>query len=112
MIMVKDNPELRGKGGCWCVITEVHDFSCIVRLWDGNYQVKPENLKELPYSNDQQEKVRELCDRLSKLYDPKMEETAKAVLASLGKIHRPWLTELEEGLLQFLEGMKIDKGRA
>ncbi len=104
MIMVKDNPELRGKGGCWCVISEVHDFSCTVRLWDGDYQVKPENLKELSYSNEQQEMVRELSDRLSKLYDPEMEYTAKAVLASLGRIDRPWLTEFEEGLLTFLEG--------
>ena len=103
MIMVKDNPDLRGKGGCWCVITEVHDFSCTVRLWDGDYQVKPENLKELPYSNEQQEVVRKLCDRLSKLYDPEMEDTAKAVLASLGRIDRPWLTEFEERLLIFLE---------
>ena len=107
MIMVKDNPDLRGKGGCWCVISEVHDFSCTVRLWDGNYQVKPENLKELPYSNEQQEMVRKLCDRLTKLYDPEMEETAKAVLASLGRIDRPWLTELEEGLLTFLEEKRI-----
>ncbi len=103
MIMVKDNPDLRGKGGFWCVITEVHDFSCTVRLWDGTYQVKPENLKELPYSNEQQEEVRKLCDRLSKLYDPEMEETAKAVLASLGRIDRPWLTEFEEKVLTFLE---------
>ncbi len=103
MIMVKDNPDLRGKGGCWAVIKEVHDFSCTVRLWDGDYQVKPENLKQLPYSNEQQEMVRKLCDRLSKLYDPEMEDTAKAILASLGKIDRPWLTKLEEGLLHFLE---------
>ncbi|MGK7955143.1 MAG: hypothetical protein AB4063_07755 [Crocosphaera sp.] len=103
MIMVKDNPDLRGKGGCWCVITAVHDFSCTVRLWDGEYQVKPENLKQLPYSNEQQEQVRKLSDRLSKLYDPEMEETAKAILASLGRIDRPWLTEFEEKLLTFLE---------
>ena len=107
MIMVKDNPDLRGKGGCWCVITEVHDFSCTVRLWDGNYQVKPENLKELPYSNEQQEMVRKLCDRLSKLYDPEMEDTAKAVLASLGRIDRPWLTEFEEKVLRMLEESRI-----
>ena len=103
IIMVKDNPDLRGKGGCWCVITEVHNFSCTVRLWDGTYQVKPENLKDLPYSNEQQEMVRKLCDRLTKIYYPEMDETAKAVLSSLGKIDRPWLTEIEESLLTLLE---------
>ena len=102
-IIIKGNPELKGKGGCWAVITTVNDFSCSVQLWDGDYQVKPENLKEFPYSNEQQEEVRKLCDRISKLYDPEMEETAKAVLASLGKIDRPWLTEIEESLLGILE---------
>ncbi len=65
--------------------------------------MKPENLKDLPYSNEQQEAVRELSDRLSKLYHPEMEDTAKALLASLGKIDRPWLTEFEERLLTFVE---------
>jgi hypothetical protein len=32
-----------------------------------------------------------------------MEETAKAILASLGRIDRPWLTEFEEKVLGFLE---------
>jgi hypothetical protein len=32
MIMVKSNPDLRGKGGCWAVITEVHNFSCTVTV--------------------------------------------------------------------------------
>jgi hypothetical protein len=44
-----------------------------------------------------------LSERLSKLYDPEMEETAKAILASLGRIDRPWLTDIEESLLAVLE---------
>ena len=103
-IIIKGNPDLKGKGGCWAVITAVNDFSCSVQLWDGEYQVKPENLKDLLYSNEQQEQIRELSDRISKLYDPEMEETARAVLASLGKIDRPWLTDIEESLLAVLEG--------
>ncbi|MHC5862156.1 hypothetical protein [Nostoc sp.] len=27
-ILVKDNPELRGKGGCWAIVSAVNDFSC------------------------------------------------------------------------------------
>ncbi|WP_260446330.1 MULTISPECIES: hypothetical protein [unclassified Nostoc] len=38
-ILVKDNPDLRGKGGCWCIVVAVHDFSCTVRLWDGELTV-------------------------------------------------------------------------
>lgn len=105
-IIVKDNPELRGKGGCWAVITEVHNFSCTVRLWDGEYQVKLEHLKAFPYAITDKDKkfFLELCDRLSKLYNSEMEETAKAILFSLGKIDRPWLTELEERVLRVVEG--------
>jgi hypothetical protein len=27
-ILAKDNPELRGKSGCWAIVTQVNDFSC------------------------------------------------------------------------------------
>ena len=107
MIMVKDNPDLRGKGGCWCVISEVHNFTCTVRLWDGNYQVKPENLKELPYSNEQQEEVRKLCDRLSKITLDEVEKPMKDFLRGLGRIDRPWLTDYEEKVLSMLEESSI-----
>ena len=103
MIMVKDNPELRGKGGCWAVITEVHNFSCTVRLWDGNYQVKPENLKELPYSNEQQEMVRKLFYRLSKITLDEVEKPMKDFLKGLGRLDRPWLSDYEEKVLTMLE---------
>ncbi len=29
-IIPKDNPELRGKGGCWCIVNHVGEFSCTV----------------------------------------------------------------------------------
>jgi hypothetical protein len=102
-ILVKDNPELRGKGGCWGIVTAVGEFSCTVRLWDGEYQLQPEYLKELPYSPAQKEEARILSDRLSRLYHPDLEETARAILASLGQIERPFLTPLEEELLAVLE---------
>ena len=47
--------------------------------------------------------VRKSSDRLTKLYNPEMEETAKAVLASLGRIDRPYLTEFEEKVLKVIE---------
>ena len=102
-ILVKDNPELRGKGGCWGIVTAVGEFSCTVRLWDGEYQLQPEYLKELPHSPAQKEEARQISDRLSRLYHPDLEETARAILASLGQIQRPFLTPLEEELLAVLE---------
>ncbi|OKH53237.1 hypothetical protein NIES2101_11665 [Calothrix sp. HK-06] len=30
IIISKDNPDLRGKNGHWCIVTNVHEFSCQV----------------------------------------------------------------------------------
>ena len=38
-ILAKDNPELRGKGGCWGIVNHVGEFSCTVKTWDGEYTV-------------------------------------------------------------------------
>ncbi|MDM9580107.1 hypothetical protein [Nostoc sp. GT001] len=32
-ILTKDNPELRGKGGCWGIVARVNDFSCTVKFF-------------------------------------------------------------------------------
>ncbi len=102
-IVAKDDPQLRGKGGCWAVITAVGDFSCTVRVFDGECQVKPANLKELPYSSEQQDEVKSLCDRIAKIKVDDAEKPMKDFLAGLGKIQRPWLTELEEKVLKIVE---------
>ncbi|MGH2412924.1 MAG: hypothetical protein ACRDEA_04350, partial [Microcystaceae cyanobacterium] len=64
-ILVKDNPELRGKGGCWCIVAEMRDFGCSVQAWDGEYFARIENLKLLDYSPAQREEVHRLCERLN-----------------------------------------------
>ena len=43
-ILAKDNPELRGKSGCWCIVGEIYEFSCLVNTWDNEYIVRPEHL--------------------------------------------------------------------
>jgi hypothetical protein len=60
--VVKDNPELRGKGGCWCIVTSVNNFSCTVNGWDGDYTVKMEHLKSLEYSDSDCQQMQVLCD--------------------------------------------------
>jgi hypothetical protein len=42
-------------------------------------------------------------DRLSSLYSDDLEEATRWNLAFLGKLERPYLTALEENLLEFLE---------
>ncbi len=103
-IIVKDNPDLRGKGGCWCIVTQVNDYSCVVRVWDGLYTLKLEHLKPLDYSDMDCEQMNSVCDRLTRLRDNgKLEQAATSVLQHIGQVKRPYLTPLEEKLLSVLE---------
>ncbi|WP_206669337.1 hypothetical protein [Microcystis aeruginosa] len=103
-ILIKDNPELRGLGGCWCIVIEVREFSCLVRTWNGEYTVREENLKDLQYSPDHRQKMQQLSDRLVHLRSLGEEETVRAILETLGSLKRPYLNPWEEKLLEFLEG--------
>jgi hypothetical protein len=97
-----DNPELRGLGGCWCIVAEVREFSCVVRAWSGEYTVREENLKDLGYSAAEKGEMRKLCDRLFSLHSLMLEPAARAILSALGKLKRPYLTALESQLLEVL----------
>ncbi|MBW4689270.1 MAG: hypothetical protein KME40_30305 [Komarekiella atlantica HA4396-MV6] len=102
-ILAKDNPDLRGKGGCWCIVVAVHDFSCTVRLWDGECTVGLKHLKSFDYLPQECQQVQEISDRLVRIYSDSLEETVKNLLQSLGKLNRPYLTAVEEKLLNLLE---------
>jgi hypothetical protein len=103
-ILIKDNPDLRGLGGCWCIVMEVREFSCLVRTWNGEYTVREENLRDLQYSPDHRQKMKQLSDRLVELRSLGEEETVRAILETLGSLKRPYLNTWEEKLLKFLEG--------
>jgi hypothetical protein len=104
-VTARDNPKLRGKNGCWAIVTAVHEFSCDLQFWNGvAEQVRIEYLKELGYTQEKCEAVRQLCDRLKRLREKDgLEETAYAFLGLLGKLKRPNLTDLEEEMLTVLE---------
>jgi hypothetical protein len=103
-ILPRDNPELKGKGGCWCIVSQVNNFSCTVSAWDGDYTVKVEHLKSLDYSDEDCNRLKEVCSRITKLRNlSNIESAASANLKHLGEIKRPYLTLLEEKLLKFLE---------
>jgi hypothetical protein len=103
-ILAKDNPELRGKGGCWGIVNHVGEFSCTVKTWDGEYTVGLQYLKSLNYLDAECQQMREVCDRLSRLRENEnLEEAARAVLKHLGELKRPYLTDVEEKLLSLIE---------
>ncbi|PSB06981.1 hypothetical protein C7B62_21290 [Pleurocapsa sp. CCALA 161] len=103
-IMAKDNPELRGKSGCWCIVSEVYEFSCLVSTWNSEYLLRPENLKSLRYSTDECKQMENLGVRMTELYETgKLDEAALWVLNGLAKLKTPYLTLLESKLLALLE---------
>ncbi|MHC5770459.1 MAG: hypothetical protein ACYTXI_33725 [Nostoc sp.] len=104
-IIAKDNPDLRGKGGCWGIVNHVGEFSCTVTMWDGKYTVRIDHLKPLNYLESESQQMQLLCDRISRLRESgKLEAAAEAVLKCLGELKRPYLTAFEEELLSFIEG--------
>ncbi len=102
-ILPKDNPDLRGRSNCWCIVNKVNDFSCSVVTWDGELTVGLQHLKSFDYLDDECKQMQQISDRINKIYSRDMEKTAYAILKSLGEIKRPYLTPLEEKLLTLLE---------
>ncbi|MEH2105887.1 hypothetical protein [Nostoc sp.] len=62
-ILAKENPELRGKGSCWGIVSQVNDFSCTVKLWNGEYTVGLQYLKSFNYLPAECEQMQLVCDR-------------------------------------------------
>ncbi len=103
-IIAKDNPQLRGKSGCWCVVSEVYEFTVWVSTWDNEYTVRPEHLKSLGYSTDERKQIESVGFRMTILQETgKLDEAALWVLNGLAKLKTPYLTILEEKLLALLE---------
>ncbi|BAZ33856.1 hypothetical protein NIES4074_63700 (plasmid) [Cylindrospermum sp. NIES-4074] len=102
-ILVKDNPDLRGKGGCWCIVVAVHDFSCTVKTWDGELTVGVQHLKSYEYLPQECQQMLLICDRISRVYSTELEESVQRFLESLGKLKRSYLTGLEDKVLRIVE---------
>ena len=103
-IVAKDNPELRGKSGCWCIVHELYEFSCLVQTWNNEYILRPEHLKSLGYSQEECQQMFIIGERMTRLHETgKLDEAALWILNGLAKIKQPSLTELQEKLLSFLE---------
>lgn len=103
-LIAKDNPELRGKSGCWCIVSEVYEFSCLVATWESEYILRSEHLKSLGYSPDECKQMEDLGVRMTLLHQTgKLDEAALWILNGLAKLKTPYLTILESKLLTLLE---------
>jgi hypothetical protein len=103
-ISAKNEPQLRGFGGCWAVITAVYEFSGDIQMWNGTAtNIHPEHLSSLDYNPSQCESRKRLCERITKIIEQSPEATAMQFLSIIGRQREPELTELEEKMLSLLE---------
>ena len=102
-ILAKDNPELRRKGGCWGIVSQVNEFNCTVKTWNGEYTVGLQHLKSYNYLPAECEQMQVICDRINWVYSSGLEESVQKFLESLGRLNRAYLTDLEEKVLDLVE---------
>lgn len=104
-IIVKGNPDLKGRGGYWALVEEVHSFSVTVRMWDGvfPYPIRIEHLTEWILLPQERKLIKTICQRINQLDSTELEPSVTKFLSELGKLHQPRLTELEEKLLKTIE---------
>jgi hypothetical protein len=108
-IIAASDPELKGKGGLWCIVSEVHEFSCTVKTYQGEITIRLDNLRLIDYSSADCEAMAKLCDRLSSVYSDDLEEVEKLNLSYLGKLERPYLTLVEERILEAIARVLSNK---
>jgi hypothetical protein len=83
-IVPKDSPDLRGKGGCWAIITSIHEFSCDLKVWNGAVElVRAEYLISLEYTIAQCEQKQQLCERIWRLREKSPESSIMQILSSI-----------------------------
>ena len=105
LVIASDEPQLRGRGGCWAIVSKVHEHSCDLQLWNGTAElIKPEHLKSMKYTPEEQQQMQSLCHRLIRLRAcGNLEPAAHSILSDLGRKKQPSLTPIEEKLLSVLE---------
>ena len=103
-IVVRNNSKLKGKGGSWCVVEEVNDSNCIVNTWNDQLEVPVNNLESTEFDTEQYQNLEDIGVRMTELHQTgKLDKAALWVLNGLAKLDKPYLTTLEENLLQLLE---------
>lgn len=103
-IIVRGNNKLKGLGNSWCIVEEVNDSSCIVNTWNSQLEIPVSNLESKGFDNEEYQAIENLGVRMTNLHQTgKLDKAAFWVLDGLAKLDRPYLTTLEENLLQVLE---------
>ena len=106
-IIPKSEPDLRGKGGYWAIITEVHLTCCNLQLWNSTVElVSAENLVSLQLTPSECEQMKTLGDRLLKIREKVQDPMVFTMLKFLGQIKHPKLTNVQETILKSIENIE------
>ncbi|MBD2492089.1 hypothetical protein [Aulosira sp. FACHB-615] len=68
-----------------------------------NSDSSDEQMRSFNYLPAECQQVREVCDRINRVYLSGLGESVQMFLESLGKLKRAYLTQLEEKVLSLLE---------
>jgi hypothetical protein len=103
-ILSRGNSQLKGMAQCWCIVDQVHSSSCTVNTWSNEIEVPIENLESLKFNPEQDQSIENIGIRMTRLHETgSLDDAAVWVLSGLAKLDRPYLTTLEEKLLQVIE---------
>ena len=103
-IVARNNSKLNNLGGSWCIVESINDSNCIVNTWNDQLEVPVSNLESTEFDMEQYQNIEDLGVRMTKLHQTgKLDKAALWVLNGLAKLDKPYLTTLEENLLQLLE---------
>lgn len=92
---------LRKYDKCWAIAIQINEYTVSVDVYDGNLIVKAENLEPI-LSPSECEQVRAIAQRITRLSEcGLLDRGAYYVLEGIGR--QTFLTEVEEGLLSWLE---------
>jgi len=90
----------RRYNGCWAIAREILELSLKVETYNAMLLVKPDNLNPID-DRAVRRQLTALLKRIKQLRKRELDRGAEVLLESLGK--RTFLTEVEEGLLLWLE---------
>jgi hypothetical protein len=101
-VIARDEPKLRGYGGCWAIITKVNQFSGNIMTWNQEIDlVHPQYLESLNYRKSEALNRQKLADKIQKILEKNPESIVRQILSIIGREKQPVLTPMQEKLLDF-----------
>lgn len=109
-IVARDVSSLRKYHGCWCIVSELRDWECVVDTWSTVLLVPLENLESWGLDQWQYQQIEDIGVRMTRLYETgNLDRAAMWVLDGLAKLDRFYLSTVEEKLLRVLESVYLNE---